>query len=80
MLKTSREFFMRAETGNIHTGEMKLAYDCLSVYGAETPAIKREKEFIEATSRLTTFKALSGMTPSEIRFVLLPSFVSLARS
>ena len=71
---------MRAETGNIHTGEMKLAYDCLSVYGAETPAIKREKEFIEATSRLTTFKALSGMTPSEIRFVLLPSFVSLARS
>lgn len=58
---------MRAETGNIHTGDMKLAYDCLSVYGPETPAIKREKEFIEATSRLTTFKALSGMTPSEIR-------------
>jgi hypothetical protein len=27
VLTTSNEFYMRAETGNIHTGEMKLAYE-----------------------------------------------------
>lgn len=27
VLTTSKELYMRAETGNIHTGDMKLAYE-----------------------------------------------------
>ncbi len=27
VLTTSREFYMNAESGNLHTGEMKLAYE-----------------------------------------------------
>jgi len=27
VLQTSREFYENAESGNIHTGDMKLAYD-----------------------------------------------------
>ncbi|WVQ83558.1 hypothetical protein IAT38_005699 [Cryptococcus sp. DSM 104549] len=65
VLETSKEFYMSAESGNIHTGDMKLAYDCLSV-AQTTPAIEAEKHYIEATSRLSSFPSLT-LTPLEIR-------------
>ncbi|WRT65435.1 uncharacterized protein IL334_002378 [Kwoniella shivajii] len=65
VLETSKEFYLSAESGNIHTGEMKLAYDVLSV-APQTPKITSEKSYIEATSRLTTFSSIS-LTPTEIR-------------
>ncbi|OCF34580.1 hypothetical protein I316_03621 [Kwoniella heveanensis BCC8398] len=64
-LTTSKEFYLSADSGNIHTGEMKLAYDCLSVAPA-TPKISSEKSYMEATSRLASFSTLS-LTPLEIR-------------
>ncbi|ORX36407.1 secretory pathway protein Sec39-domain-containing protein [Kockovaella imperatae] len=71
VLATSRDFYDNAENGNIHTGAMKLAYDCLSV-PASSPAIAAQRDFIEATSRLSTFgiPSTSGsgvITPIEIR-------------
>ncbi|WVQ94410.1 hypothetical protein IAU59_001489 [Kwoniella sp. CBS 9459] len=65
VLSTSKEFYLSADSGNIHTGEMKLAYDCLSV-APITPRISTEKSYIEATSRLASFSTLS-LTPLEIR-------------
>ncbi|WVF66798.1 hypothetical protein IAT40_001540 [Kwoniella sp. CBS 6097] len=65
VLSTSKEFYLSADSGNIHTGEMKLAYDCLSV-APPTPRITSEKSYIEATSRLASFSTLS-LTPLEIR-------------
>ncbi|KAK4683970.1 neuroblastoma-amplified sequence, partial [Tremellales sp. Uapishka_1] len=69
VLATSREFYENAETGNIHTGEMKLAYDCLDACPPSARII-REKEFIESTSRLCSFRSLQGafgqITPIEI--------------
>ncbi|WWD08644.1 hypothetical protein V865_006757 [Kwoniella europaea PYCC6329] len=70
VLETSKEFYLKAENGNLHTGEMKLAYDCLSV-SPQTSKILSEKSFIEATSRLSTFPSLS-LTPLEIRHTTNP--------
>ncbi|TXT11031.1 hypothetical protein VHUM_01782 [Vanrija humicola] len=66
VLATSEAFYMRAETGNIHTGDMKLAYECLSV-APESPAIRAEQDFIQATSRLSTYRSLASLSPAEIR-------------
>ncbi|GBE77859.1 hypothetical protein SCP_0107410 [Sparassis crispa] len=69
-LTCSQEFYENASSGNYHFGDMKLAYDCL---GIPTPSerIVKEKEFIEATSRLCSFNLMtrSGtpITPLEIR-------------
>ncbi|KZV75512.1 hypothetical protein PENSPDRAFT_624203 [Peniophora sp. CONT] len=69
-LAASHEFYDNASTGNYHFGEMKLAYDCLSVPPL-SDKIQQEKDFIEATSRITSFNVMSrpGMpiTPLEIR-------------
>ncbi|OCF58295.1 hypothetical protein L486_04326 [Kwoniella mangroviensis CBS 10435] len=70
VLETSKEFYLKAENGNLHTGEMKLAYDCLSV-SPQTNKILSEKSFIEATSRLSTFPSLT-LTPLEIRHTTDP--------
>ncbi|KAL7422256.1 hypothetical protein Q5752_002902 [Cryptotrichosporon argae] len=66
VLAASRDFYERAETANIHTGDMKLAYDCLDLAPAN-PAIRAERALIESTSKLTTFRALSSMSPAEVR-------------
>ncbi|WVW79731.1 hypothetical protein I302_101701 [Kwoniella bestiolae CBS 10118] len=70
VLETSKDFYLKAENGNLHTGEMKLAYDCLAV-AHQSSKILSEKSFIEATSRLSTFPSLS-LTPLEIRHTTNP--------
>ncbi|KAK8861318.1 hypothetical protein IAR55_002137 [Kwoniella newhampshirensis] len=65
VLETSKEFYVSADSGNMHTGEMKLAYDCLSV-GPTTSSMTKEKKYIEATSRLVSFSSLA-LSPLEIR-------------
>ncbi|KZS95944.1 hypothetical protein SISNIDRAFT_438503 [Sistotremastrum niveocremeum HHB9708] len=71
-LTASREFYDNASSGNLYQGDMRLAYDCLSV-ASQSPVILKEKEFIEATSRICSFNVLSRsglpMTPLEIRLV-----------
>lgn len=70
VIAASREFYDNAESGNLQTGEMKMAYDCLAV-APSSLNIKRERDFIEATSRLASFKIESQlgvtMSPIEIR-------------
>ncbi|WVO17946.1 hypothetical protein L204_105644 [Cryptococcus depauperatus] len=65
VLEVSKEFYISAESVNIHTGDMKLAYDCLSVSPA-SETIKNEKRYIEATSRLSSFSRFN-LTPVEVR-------------
>ncbi|KAF8609240.1 hypothetical protein BDV93DRAFT_518087 [Ceratobasidium sp. AG-I] len=71
-LSVSREFYDNASSGNINSGDMKLAYDCLGV-PLPTPAVVKEREFIEATSRICAFNVVSRpgipITPIEIRLV-----------
>ncbi|PLW11228.1 hypothetical protein PCANC_21251 [Puccinia coronata f. sp. avenae] len=70
VIAASREYYDNAESGNLRTRDMKMAYDCLTV-GPQTPNIKGERDFIEATSRLASFKIESQagvlMTPIEFR-------------
>ncbi|KAH9837064.1 Sec39-domain-containing protein [Rhodofomes roseus] len=69
-LTCSQEFYDNASSGNYHFGDMKLAYDCLDI-PAPSDRITREKEFIEATTRLCSFNLMSRpgipITPLEIR-------------
>ncbi|PPQ67048.1 hypothetical protein CVT25_005649 [Psilocybe cyanescens] len=69
-LSCSREFYDNASSGNYKFGDMKLAYDCLDV-PHPSEAIMRERNFIEATSRICSFNVPSkhGLTisPLEIR-------------
>ncbi|KAG8747265.1 hypothetical protein FRC10_001881 [Ceratobasidium sp. 414] len=71
-LSVSREFYDNANSGNIHSGDMKLAYDCLGV-PIPTSTVIKEREFIEATSRICAFNVVSRpgipITPLEIRLV-----------
>ncbi|KAJ9106995.1 hypothetical protein QFC19_002863 [Naganishia cerealis] len=70
VLDASREFYDNSTSGNMHTDGMKMAYDCLAV-APPTQAIRREREFIEATSRITSFGVKSqrgdAISPLEIR-------------
>ncbi|TFY76821.1 hypothetical protein EWM64_g7190 [Hericium alpestre] len=67
-LSCSREFYDNANSGNYRFGDMKLAYECVP---AQSDAVIREREFIEATSRIASFNVMSGpgtpITPLEIR-------------
>ncbi|KAJ6574981.1 secretory pathway protein Sec39-domain-containing protein [Mycena capillaripes] len=69
-LSCSRELYDNASSGNYTFGDMKLAYDCLDV-PLPSDRLLREKEFIEATSRLSSFNVMSGpgvaISPLEIR-------------
>ncbi|KAJ7706312.1 secretory pathway protein Sec39-domain-containing protein [Mycena rosella] len=69
-LTCSRELYDNASSGNYTFGEMKLAYECLDV-PPPSDRLLREKEFIEATSRLSSFNVMSGpgiaISPIEIR-------------
>ncbi|KIK70854.1 hypothetical protein GYMLUDRAFT_235267 [Collybiopsis luxurians FD-317 M1] len=69
-LTCSREFYDNASSGNYKFGEMRLAYECLDVPPKSDRLIK-EKEFIEATSRLSSFNIMSRpgipISPIEIR-------------
>ncbi|POW20768.1 hypothetical protein PSHT_03150 [Puccinia striiformis] len=78
VIAASREFYDNAESGNLHTREMKMAYDCLTVV-PQTLKIKRERDFIEATSRLASFKIESqaGILMSPIEFRLKPNKLEL---
>ncbi|KAI0271351.1 Sec39-domain-containing protein [Gloeopeniophorella convolvens] len=66
----SREFYDNASSGNYNFGDMKLAYDCLSI-PPPSEAIVREQEFIEATSRIASFNVETRpgvpLSPIEIR-------------
>ncbi|EJU01849.1 hypothetical protein DACRYDRAFT_100138 [Dacryopinax primogenitus] len=70
VLAASREFYDNAESGNFHEGEMSLAYECLAV-APSSPAVNKERAFIEATSRLCSYNLLSRsgntLSPIEIR-------------
>jgi len=78
VIAASREYYDNAESGNLHTREMKMAYDCLTVV-PQTMNIKREQAFIEATSRLASFKIESqaGILMSPIEFRLKPNKLDL---
>ncbi|KAF8271454.1 Sec39-domain-containing protein [Lactarius quietus] len=69
-LTSSREFYDNASSGNYTFGDMKLAYDCLSI-PSRSESVIHEQEFIEATSRITSFNVESRpgvpLTPIEIR-------------
>ncbi|KAI5123560.1 hypothetical protein M0805_003379 [Coniferiporia weirii] len=69
-LDCSREFYDNASSGNYNFGDMKLAYDCLGV-APQSPAVQKEREFIEATSRISSFNLMSRpgvpILPIEIR-------------
>ncbi|KAJ7293449.1 Sec39-domain-containing protein [Mycena rebaudengoi] len=69
-LTCSRELYDNASSGNYNFGDMKLAYECLDVPPPSDRLLK-EKEFIEATSRLSSFNVMSGpgiaISPIEIR-------------
>ncbi|KAL4069717.1 secretory pathway protein Sec39-domain-containing protein [Scleroderma yunnanense] len=69
-LSVSREFYDNASSGNYKTGDMKLAYDCLAV-PPPSERLTRERDFIEATSRLSSFNISSRpgvqLSPLEIR-------------
>ncbi|BGP44634.1 hypothetical protein JCM10450v2_000448 [Rhodotorula kratochvilovae] len=71
VIAASREFYDNAEEGNLHSGEMKLAFECLSAAPQQSSAIRRERDFIEATSRLCSFRLDSRpgipLTPIELR-------------
>ncbi|KAA1468260.1 Sec39-domain-containing protein [Dentipellis sp. KUC8613] len=71
-LTCSREYYDNASSGNYRFGDMKLAYDCLSV-PAKSDAIIREQEFIEATSSITSYNVMTApglpISPLEIRLV-----------
>ncbi|KAG6818046.1 hypothetical protein H0H87_009201 [Tephrocybe sp. NHM501043] len=69
-MECSREFYDNAQSGNYKFGDLKLAYDCLDV-PPPSDRIIQEKEFIEATSRISSFNVLSRpgipISPIEIR-------------
>ncbi|KAJ7103660.1 secretory pathway protein Sec39-domain-containing protein [Mycena belliarum] len=69
-LTCSRELYDNASSGNYTIGEMKLAYECLDV-PPPSARLQCEREFIEATSRLSSFNVMSGpgtaISPIEIR-------------
>ncbi|KAJ7169753.1 secretory pathway protein Sec39-domain-containing protein [Mycena filopes] len=69
-LACSRELYDNASSGNYTTGDMKLAYECLDV-PPPSDRLAGEKEFIEATSRLSSFNIMAGpgipISPLEIR-------------
>ncbi|GAA5859601.1 hypothetical protein JCM8547_006158 [Rhodosporidiobolus lusitaniae] len=73
VISASREFYDNAEEGSLHRGEMKLAFECLSAAPTQTPLIRSERAFIEATSRLLSFRLPSPsssnltLTPIEVR-------------
>ncbi|BGP21456.1 hypothetical protein Rt10032_c01g0165 [Rhodotorula toruloides] len=71
VISASREFYDNAEEGNLHSGDMKMAFDCLSAAPQQTPRIRSERAFIEATSRLCSFRLDSRpgipLTPIELR-------------
>ncbi|KEI37749.1 uncharacterized protein L969DRAFT_96267 [Mixia osmundae IAM 14324] len=66
VLLASRELYDTSDTLNMHKGNMQLAYECLTVC-QPSPEIRREREFIEATSRLASFKSSSSLSPIEVR-------------
>jgi hypothetical protein len=69
-LAASREFYDNASSGNYKVGDMKLANDCLDV-PAPSQQLTKERDFIEATSRLSSFNIMSRpgtpISPIEIR-------------
>ncbi|TFK77226.1 hypothetical protein BDN72DRAFT_873605 [Pluteus cervinus] len=69
-LTSSQEFYDNASSGNFNSGEMKLAYECLRV-SPPTDRINKAREFIEATSKLTSYNLTSRrgipLSPIEIR-------------
>ncbi|RUP51579.1 secretory pathway protein Sec39-domain-containing protein [Jimgerdemannia flammicorona] len=66
VIDASREFFDNAESGNMNTGNLKLAYEWLVSYWhsffrslkivSASPAIRAELDLIEATHQLTEYK------------------------
>ncbi|KAJ3564975.1 hypothetical protein NP233_g7936 [Leucocoprinus birnbaumii] len=70
VIDSSHELYDNAGSGNYKIGDMKLAYDCLDVPPTSEKLVQ-EKEFIEATSRISSFNVYSRpgipISPIEIR-------------
>lgn len=73
ILAASRELYDNSTNSNLHTGSMKTAYDVLGLGSADSDSLKRERAFIEATSRFCSFRVSSKLhssvplAPIEIR-------------
>ncbi|KAM6498410.1 hypothetical protein JOM56_006358 [Amanita muscaria] len=66
-LATVEEICLASCKGNYNFGEMKLGYECLDV-PISSGNILKEMEFIDATSRISSFNVLScPILPIEIR-------------
>ncbi|PWN91498.1 hypothetical protein FA10DRAFT_265354 [Acaromyces ingoldii] len=64
ILAASRELYDNSTNPNLHTGSMKTAYDVLGLGSADSDLLKRERAFIEATSRFCSFRVSSKLHPS----------------
>ncbi|KAI9626973.1 hypothetical protein H4Q26_017606 [Puccinia striiformis f. sp. tritici PST-130] len=78
VIAASREFYDNAESGNLHTREMKMAYDCLTVV-PQTLKIKRERILSKQQVDWRHFKIESqaGILMSPIEFRLKPNKLEL---
>ncbi|UZJ52922.1 hypothetical protein CBS101457_002242 [Exobasidium rhododendri] len=64
VLSASREFYDNATSANLYSGDMKIAYEILSQNDVRnTPKIEQEKAFMEASSRLCSFRVQSSLRP-----------------
>lgn len=73
ILEASRELYDNSSNPNHHTGSMRTAYEILGLGSSDSVSLKREREFIEATSRFCSFRVSSKLhasvplAPIEIR-------------
>jgi len=64
IVSASREFYDNATSTNVHQGDMKTAHEILTQCGYhKSTRIEQEKAFIEATSRLCSFRIQSLLRP-----------------
>ncbi|KAI6047772.1 secretory pathway protein Sec39-domain-containing protein [Pisolithus marmoratus] len=76
-LSVSREFYDNATSANFKMGDMKLAYDCLAVW-QPSKRLSRERDFIEATSRISSYNVCSrpGIRLTKDRLSLISRILS----
>ncbi|ORX60536.1 hypothetical protein DM01DRAFT_1380844 [Hesseltinella vesiculosa] len=72
VIEAEQEFFDNSMTGNMKSGDMKKAWDCLHVLTPPTPTIQKEMDLIEATHMLISVYQISDrpgmrMMPIQLR-------------
>lgn len=66
LFKAVRRLYDNSQSANLHQGNLKVAYDILQKLPVPlSPRLLREKEFIEATSRLCSYRLQSIKTPGK---------------